>query len=211
MGATGPYVNGMANILRVKLRWTGLPGGNGYSIFHFKDFAAGEPAVGDADGAKGKVNTFVETIKGYIPPSVSMQVESEVEVLDESNGQLQNVLGGSVPQLWTGGGSDTLGWSAPTGAVVSWSTGGIRNGRRIRGRTFIVPLAGNAYENNGTLSGGFQMVVNMAATALRADSGTPDLGIWARPTATGASDGVWNVVTGHRNPDMAAILRSRRS
>lgn len=201
----------MATILRVKLRWTGLPGGTGYSIFHMRDFSAGEPTVTDSNNAKERVGQFIGQVKPFIPPTVNMQVETETEVIEEANGLMVNVLGGTAGPGASGLGSGTLGYSAPTGAVISWSTGGIRNGRRIRGRTFLVPLAGNAYQNDGTLEEGCMANLNAAAAALSSIVGTPDLGVYARPTAKGATDGVWHAVTGFRIPDMAAILSSRRS
>lgn len=201
----------MASILRAKLRWTGLPGGTGYSIFHFGEFSFGEPDVNTANAAKDRLGQFIGQIKPFIPPSVTMQVETELEVIESTNGLMTNVLGGTAGPGAAGLGSGTLGYSAPTGAVMSWSTGGIRNGRRIRGRTFIVPLAGNAYQNNGTLEEGCLTNLNAAAAALSSITGQPDLGVYARPTSKGATDGVWYAVTGFRIPDMAAILSSRRS
>lgn len=198
-------------MLRVKLRWTGLPGGLGYSVFHFRDFTGGTPTPADGDSAKARVNDYAFTIKGLIPPSVTLQVDSEAELIEDTNGKLVDVYGGSAPPTNGGSGSGTQGYSAPAGAVISWSTAGIRNGRRIRGRTFVVPLAGDAYENNGTLAPSALMVLGLAADTLRNPSGTPDLGVYARPTAPGANDGEWSVVTGHRIPDMAAVLRSRRA
>lgn len=200
----------MASILRVKLRWTGLPGGSGYSMFHMRDFSAGEPTVADANAAMARIQSFAGAIKGLLPPVIKLDVESEVEVLEETNGTMTNVLGGTplVQQLGTA--STTAGFSAPSGAVISWSTPGVRAGRRVRGRTFIVPMSNEAYDVDGSLKTSPLATLNSAATALRDAALQPDLGIWARPTAPGASDGIWYAVTGHRVPDMAAVLRSRR-
>jgi hypothetical protein len=201
----------MATLLRVKLKWSGLPGGIGYSLFHMRDFSTGEPTLADANGAIGKVDNFINTIKPLIPPVVSMVVESEVEVIEETNGQMQTVLGGTSLGTEFGMASGTAGYSAPVGAVISWSTGGVRNGRRVRGRTFVVPLSNEAWDTDGTLKSTALTTLNAAATSLRDIGGSPDLGVYARPTSAGATDGIWYAATGHRVPDMAAVLRSRRS
>lgn len=201
----------MATILRVKLRWTGLPGGNGYSMFHMRDFSAGEPTVADANSAIGRIDMFASAIKGLLPPVVTLEVESECEVLEETTGQMQTVLGGTSLGSMVGTASSVAGYSAPAGAVISWSTPGVRNGRRVRGRTFLVPLSNEVWDTDGSLKSGALATINGAATTLRGASGTPDIGVWARPSGPGATDGIWYAVTGHRVPDMAAVLRSRRS
>lgn len=200
----------MASICRIKLRWSGLPGGIGYTMFHMRDFSAGEPTVADANAALLRITNYAENIAAYLPQKVTLQAEAEVEVLEETNGQLITVLGGTTQVIKTGAAASTVGWAAAAGAVISWSTPGVRNGRRVRGRSFIVPLATTSYDTDGTLTPAVVAGLNTAATTLRDGAGTLDLGIYARPTGPGATDGVWYAVTGHRVPDMSAILRSRR-
>ena len=48
-------------------------------------------------------------------------------------------------------GSGQGGFAAGVGARVVWETGAVRNGRRVRGSTFVVPIWSSAYETNGTL------------------------------------------------------------
>lgn len=201
----------MASILRVKLRWTGLPGGSGYSMFHFRDFAAGEPTDADASSAAARITNYAENLSELLPNAVTLQTESTVEVIEETNGQLVNFLTAPAQVAKQGITSSTVGWAAAAGAVISWSTNGVRNGRRVRGRSFVVPLANTSYDTDGSLTATTVTKLNTTATTLRDGAGTPDLGVYARPTAPGANDGIWYAVTGHRVPDMSAILRSRRS
>lgn len=200
----------MASIIRVKARWTGFQGAPGYSVFHFRDFSAGEPVKADADGAVSRIRTFFQSFSPYIPAGTTVQVESDVEVLEETDGTLTNVLGATAVSAVPGTASGTASYAAAVGAVVTWRTGGIRNGRRIRGRTFLVPLSSTAFAPDGTLAVAFINTLEPGATALINGTGTPDLGVWARPSGPGATDGVWNVVTSYSIPDMGAVLRSRR-
>jgi hypothetical protein len=95
--------------------------------------------------------------------------------------------------------------------VISWSTAGVRNGRRIRGRNFIVPLSNEAWDIDGKIKQVAYGSLQTAADALITGSDVTRLQVWARPTAPGATDGETAVVTSYRIPDMSAILRSRRS
>lgn len=203
----------MAPIYRVKLAWTGFTGGPGYSIFHFRDFDT-EPGAGlnvaGAQAAVDRVDTFIQAINNYIPNTVYMRSEPDVEVLEESNGQLQEIYQTSPLDQLRGAATTTIGYSAASGAVINWRTNGIRNGRRVRGRTFLVPLASSAYQGNGSLVDVALTAIRGAADALSATGGSPDLGVWARPSAPGANDGDWFVVAAANVPDMAAVLRSRR-
>lgn len=203
----------MAPILRVKALWTGFNGAPGYSVFHFRDFTTGEdgfPADSEALAAAQKVTTFFDTFKGYIPRVASIRVESELELIEETTGQMIDIVSITAPAAVSGGALSATTYSAASGAVVNWRTQGVRNGRRVRGRTFIVPLAGDAYENNGTLASAALTQLRTAADALIAPGTSPDLGVWARPTSAGASDGNWFVANSAFVPDMAAVLRSRR-
>lgn len=191
-------------LLRVKARWTGFSGAPGYSIFHFNAFDDGSTT--ESQNAANAVRSFFFAINGLLPQAVTVTVDSSVDVLDENSGTLTNIVGVAPPPAVVG--MNTGSFSAPTGAVVHWTTGGVRNGRRVRGKTFLVPLAVVIYQNDGTLNTGNVATITTAAQALIDDANTA-LVVYGRPTA-GATDGVAHVVTGMRVPDMAAVLRSRR-
>lgn len=200
----------MASIMRVKMKWSGFSGAPGYSVFHMRDFGDVEPTAADAQSAAAKVNQFALEVSSYLPSVVTLQVQSDVEVLEESNGMLNTVhsVTGMTPKLGTAPAATTF--AAAVGGVITWRTPGIRNGRRIRGRTFLVPFASTAFQSDGTLAATTVSGLGICATNLIEAAGNGDLGVWARPTAPGATDGVWHAVTGFSVPDMGAVLRSRR-
>jgi hypothetical protein len=200
----------MATILRVKMRWQGFTGAPGYSVFHMRDFTTEEPDNTDAQAAVDRIDTFAQTISGLMPYQSSLVVSNDVDVLEDTTGEMINVLSAVADAPHASGMPNTATFAGPVGAVITWRTGGVRNGRRIRGRTFLVPLVSAAFDNTGAVQSAAAATIAGAATALADASGTPDLGVYARPSGPGATDGQWTAVTGYSIPSFGAVLRSRR-
>lgn len=190
-------------IYRVTVQWTGFQGAPGYSNFHFTEQVS-DP--GPRDGYD-RVWDFLNEINSLFPTDVHYLAEGEVAILDETTGMItdyQTVAENPTP----GNGGATGGYSAASGAVVTWNTAGVRNGRRVRGRTFLVPLGGNAYQSDGTLTPDTISTINDGASLLVGEGFDSGFAIFSRPS-NGQDGGVYPV-TGFRVPDMAAVLRSRR-
>lgn len=199
----------MAQMAKVTINWTGFPGGPGYSNLYFRDFSGtGAVDQGIVDGAVAKVQDWLSFWRNRLPTSVKTGVDPTVEAIEETTGELQGFWTATVAA--PAGGLGVASFSAPSGACVSWYTSTVRNGRRMRGRTFIVPLDTVSYENDGTLIESIITAAPAVNNAMIADSGAGDLGIWARPSAPGASDGQWALVTAARLNDRPAMLTSRR-
>lgn len=200
----------MSTLLRVKMRWSGFVGGPGYSIFHMRDQLDSTPEdLTAVNAALTKVQAFANGIKSVVAHTVTLQVENDVEVIETTTGQLQNVISGTA-QTAVVSTASTATYSGATGAVITWRTAGVRNGRRVRGRTFLVPIGGSLYQTDGTLGPTTITTLGTAAAAFIDLAGDADMGIWARPTAPGATDGVWFPCSTFTVPDMAAVLKSRR-
>lgn len=190
-------------ISRITAVWSGFTGAPGYTSFHFAAFGGGD--VMDAEVAR--VRAFFSQLNPILPSSVRVQVQQETEVIDETTGVLIDYGAASDPvTVVEGNGGNS--YSAPSGGLVSWNTGTVVNGRRLRGRTFVVPLATAAYQEDGTLTPVAVAALEDAAEALIGDGSGPQLVVWSRPNNGGA--GATGVVTGYRVPDLAAVLRSRR-
>lgn len=196
-------------MLKVKARWSGFNGSPGWTNFFFRDFSAGPMDQAMADAAAAKMTAYFSTVKAQLPVVVKVRVQSDVEVIEETTGALQSIF--TVPaqaeQTGTAAGGT---YAGPVGAVTNWRTGGVRNGRRVRGRTFLVPAASNVFDGDGTLTAVALANLQTAALNLTDGTGAADFGVYARPSAPGASDGVWYVATSYTVADMAAVLRSRR-
>ena len=203
----------MTEILRVKSEWTGFNGAPGYTNLFFRDFTSDGPGgetatVENASAAVDRVRGFFGALADLFPDDVTITPESAVDVLEAETGDLLDSLtatsGGSVR------GTNTGGYMAAAGASISWRTAGIRNSRRILGRTFLVPLASANFNTTGSLIPAVQQTIQTAANALLNPAGTPDLGVWARPTTKDGNDGVWFVARQATVPSSGSILRSRR-
>lgn len=193
----------MAIIQRVRISWTGFLGGPGVSTFYFSETAV--PNSG--------LRTFFNGVSTYLPNVVTINFPQAGDKIESTTGE---IVGG-----WTAGpttpvtGQVAAGpYSGASGACVDWLTNSIVGGRRPMGRTFLVPLAANAYQSDGT-------ILEAARTALTSDAVnlvaafTPNMLVWSKPKEDPAGvvirPGAASPVVGARVPDLAVVLRSRRS
>lgn len=199
----------MATIARLTVNWTGFAGGPGFSAFHFAPAAGPDVTQAVVNDAVTRLDTYLNAWNAKIPPSVSSRINSTVELINDADGKLISFMTGTSFARASGTGSGN--YSAAAGAVNNWYTAGVRNGRRVRGRTFIVPLAGSALGPDGTIDEATLGTLRSASTALHAPSaGASKLCIWSRPSSKGATDGISYDVISSSIPDKTAILRSRR-
>lgn len=171
--------------------------GAAVSVLHF----AGD--VGPPDPA-AIADAFV-TLAPAIPAGVTMTVPGTGDVIEDTTGDLVDV--------WTAAGGETVLASgaataaAGVGVCVNWLTGGIINGRRLRGRTFVVPITSTAFDSTGTITAPALSTFGSFANELMAAS---PLAVWHRPTTVGGSDGNSYGVTSNRIKDKVSFLSSRR-
>lgn len=198
----------MAQLARIKINWTGFVGAPGYTNLYFRDPGSATMSQSVVNAAVTATDTWLDAWKSLVPPVVSFVIDPNVEVIDENTGTLVALFTGTPATTRLGTGTGV--YSAATGAVVNWKTIGIRNGRVMRGRTFMVPLIGTAYDAAGSLDNTKLGTIRTATATFTSSFGTSSLVVWGRPTTSGGTNGVAAVVTGFNIPDMAAVLRSRR-
>ena len=191
-------------LYRVKAQWSGFTGAPGFSVFHFDGPDSGTSS--DPTKCVAAVAAFFGNLQDRFTRNVKIQVQSTVELIDTPTGDLLEFFDTPTPPVMTG--LESGGYSAVSGANVSWLTNTVRNSRRVRGRTFLVPLASACYQDDGTLMQATIDDLNSAASNLRSE--TLSLMVYGRPSGKGATDGIAAAVTGHRVTDKAAVLRSRR-
>lgn len=183
---------------RVKVVWSSFSGAPGYSTFYINSTVL-DPTP---------IRTFFDSLKAYIPTGTIITTPGLGDTVDEATGLIIGTWVGTTPATVTCTGSVASGYSAASGFVVEWLTGTVINGRRPLGKTYIVPAAPIAYATDGTLSTTPLAAFQTAATALTTALGS-DFKVWHRPVA--GAGGVAVAVVGSRIPDMAAVLRSRRT
>lgn len=203
------------SVFRVKTRWT-IPGaGTAYSVMHFTGDDGFEPTDTDAAGAVTRVGAFFQTIAPILPAVVQVQVEGTIDILDTPTGNLTGALNGGNPGAIQGGAASGASWAAPAGACITWTTGQVRTvaskPRRVRGRTFLVPVSTAAYDVNGNFTQQALDSLNAAAVNLRNNASGPEFVVYGRPGLNDTPAGMVAFVSGHKITDQVAILRSRRS
>lgn len=184
----------MASIYRIACKWENFTGAPGYSVF----YAVASPT----STLRGQIGGLFGQVSQYLPNGLTVTIPDQGDILEETTGQITgtwNELSGAVVATGSSGAS----YAGSAGAVINWKTAAVVNGHRVRGRTFLVPLA-SGYETNGTLTTACRGALQTAANAVTFGS----LGIWHRPV--NGSGGSWHQITSAVVPDMAAVLRSRR-
>jgi hypothetical protein len=190
-------------VARTRTVWNGITGAPGYTELSF--ITDGTTPTEGAACISATVDFFT-SVSALVATTTNFSVDSEISFFNEATGALEEITAVSPAPDNLGGGFGSQG-PGPTGAVIGWSTGGINWGRRVRGRTFIVPLAAGCYQSDGTLTSGTVTQLSSAATDLVADADT-EFGVWSRPRDN-VGGAAFPVLT-WRVPDMAAVLRSRR-
>lgn len=194
----------MADLARVNVAWQNFPGAPGLSQFFFANTAM-QTSV-DA------LRTFFDAVKATIPTGTTITVPGTGDLVDEATGTITGTWSVTTPPTvitCTGAGA----YAGNAGLVVHWLTPTVIRGRRVRGRTFLVPQVATSYETNGSISASVLTTVNAAAAALLTNVGS-NFRIWSRPQpatpAHPAYSGGNGNVNAYRVPDLAVSLRSRR-
>lgn len=191
-------VHAMVDLARVRVSWQGWPGSPGVSTFYLTD----SPTQLHIDA----IRAFFNSIAGSLPTGLTVTVPASGDVIDDASGLIVDSWAVVTPPTVVTG-TGTGNYAGNAGAVVHWLTSTVLNRRRIRGRTFLVPLVATAYDTAGSLSTTMISTLSAAATTMTSALGT-NFRVWHRPANGGA--GASAVVTGFRVPDLAVSLRSRR-
>lgn len=183
---------------RVLVRWSGGPvKGAAVNVLSF----AAEGGAPDP----GAIKTAYQSMTSVIPASVTVSVDGAGDTYDDATGELVGTWNVGDPVSFVGTAPSDVA-AAGVGACVTWNTGLIVAGRRLRGRTFLVPLSVSAYAQDGTFIPGVLTALTAFGNGMLAAG---PLGVWHRPTAAG-NDGAASGVTSFRISDKVAVLTSRR-
>jgi hypothetical protein len=178
--------------------WNGAPG-------YMSLYCQGTDTVAIQDFANA-FRAWIDAIKGQFPTSVQFAWRSDYRQVNEITGDLVTIGAlGVVPSVVNGAG--TADFNAGAGASVNWLTADSAGSRLRTGRTYLVPLGGNAYESNGTLTPAGLVVLRAAAAAFVVTTGGTHV-VWKRPV-DGAGGAISEVIASRVN-DIGALLKSRR-
>lgn len=190
----------MPEVGRIVTQLSGFTGGPGYSVMHF----FGDPySPSTAQDNVEDVAAFWNAVADRLATGTTFSVQPDVHVVDEASGALVRVETTTPPAqgIFAGGAA----YSAGVGACASWNTAAVHGSKQLRGRTFIVPLAGDQYDTTGTIG-------SIGLADMRAAAGTlaavANFGVYGRPIA--GAGGEWAGCTGGTVRDHVAWLSSRR-
>lgn len=190
----------MASIIRHTAVWTGSPGLPGYTQL-YQSHTTGQGT--DAQVGHDAVHDLFEALAALIPEEITVTVDPLYQIIDAVTGETTGEFVVGTPAAVTAG-EYVGGWASQVGVLIEWVTGTFLNGRRLRGRTYLVPL-GATTETDGTLPA--TTVQTVAAAAANVVNSTIPFVVWHRPV--NSSGGSTSNITGAQGTDRAAILRSR--
>lgn len=188
---------------RLVLEWAGAGVvGRAVTVLHFDGTEDAAPPV-------AAVKAAFEAGKLLFPGGMTITVPNAGDSIDDTDGTLDGVWSS------TGGGvvnaSGSVGTAAGVGVCIGWSTGAIVSGskgpRKLRGRTFLVPIARQYFDSDGTLMTEGMVLAQGIANSLQASGG---LAVWHRPTTPGGINGTSGAVLSNKVRDRVAYLSSRR-
>lgn len=181
-------------------KWTGTGGGTGYTRWHWQ----GNLTSAEVTQKLNLTKTFFTAIATLIPTPVAVGFDGLAQEYDDAGVLTKEV---SVTPPTSVVGSAGPNFLSVIGAVVNWQTGVFNpNGRRIRGRTYLVPLGTSIAATNGGLTSSAVSTIASAANAVIADL-IPFVVV--RKTATGDFVGITGI-TAAQVSGKVAILTSRR-
>jgi hypothetical protein len=193
--------------MRHRYLWSGFPGQPGFTYLYGAD--AGNPGDFALQTRAFLLDiTKVASDGDSLPSGLKIQGDAFVDLIDEQTGHMMSASPVTAPLVITGAGSGS--YAGPCGIAVTWITNGFEGDppRRVRGRTFLVPLAGNVHDSDGTVGSSFLTQARTAASTYLAGAITPV--VWHRPTSPGGSDGSLHPIVSSQITDKQAVLRSRR-
>jgi hypothetical protein len=194
-------------IAQIRTAWEGGPSSPGLTVMNVE-----YTGTGDLSAALAAVRAFWNANVARIPDEFTLQVEGLVNLYSEVNGQLSGEFyagAGATPAPVLG--TYTGGYAHGVGLRVDWLTSDIRNGRRVTGRSYLVPSGTNAFTTDGLLDATTVTAVSNAAQTLidtLETAGTP-LVVWSRPSVA-YPVGEYTPVVSLRVPSKVAVLRGRR-
>lgn len=150
------------------ISWTGIVGQPGYTIFY---------ASGNAN-VQAQLAPFFDAMKLYFPASVRIAIPNTGDIIEEADGRKTGTWGSGSTSVISGTGIGT--YSPASGALIKWGTSAFQRGRRVVGRTFLVPLTTSAYDANGQVAATATAAIQAAATSFITTSGGV-LSVWHRP------------------------------
>jgi hypothetical protein len=196
----------VTDIARVRTTITGMEGGTGLGTAYFAN--AGTIDAATALECAKRVRAFWNSIATEIVSPISLQVQSQVDVLTAESGTLNNSFGVAAQAVVVGGAANPPVPGAAQG-LVQQHTGALIAGRRVIGRINVPGIVASDNVAPGVPSSTLQTRLGTAGALLNTLILTACSNIvWHRPKA--GAGGAAVLVTSFTGSNKWATLRSRR-
>src|SRR5262245_60702360 len=198
----------MPTVYRVTAVWSGFIGAPGYSKFSFGDLTDASLRQAAVD----RVAALFTQTRSWLQTSWSVQVQQSIDQFDMETGLLTGTSTAATKPPVVNGLASAVAYAGGSGYCITWNTGLIYNGRRVRGRTFRAPTV-RCLDTDGTLTSSALTNIGGAADTFIGPS-APRPAIWAK--IFGGADGKTQVggalapIDSYKLRDGASQLRSRR-
>lgn len=188
-------------VFQYRPEWTGFSGAPGVSVFNAR--LSGAALSTGPQQLADDIATYYIGMSGQLPDDVTIRFPSEVIEMDTTTGVMTAIHAINPPASVSG--TQAGPYAAPCGARVDWNTDAVVAGKRLRGRTYWVPITSAAYEADGTITTAFRDLLVLGGNNLVASlENIGSLAVWSR------THGILADVTSVSAPDRVAVLRSRR-
>lgn len=197
----------MAVILRVRTVLSYGSGGPGLHTAYFLPGTVGG-STADATDVVGRVRAMFQSQITAFSNSMFIQVSTDVAAIEATTGMLTGNFSAAAAALVTGTGGASQEITAAM-ILVRSRTNSVINGRAVRGRWYIGPVAATSTNPLGGVITTLVTSWNASANATIAPAGTTSAPVvWHRPTTLNA--GTHAPVTSFSTWDQYAVMRSRR-
>lgn len=198
------------SLVRVQTTWTGVAG----SPYYTNLYAIGPLTTNNGEDLAAAWFTFLGSLSGTLSGGMVATIDPELLEFNETDGAVTGAATRTTSIVNFSATGDVL--PRANQLLLQWTTNGIVNNRRVRGRTFLPGALESHNSSAGTPLTVLGTPVNSAIAALLTTM-SGRMRIWAQPhTATPEKPkpvtrpgSAWPVQTGAIAPYWA-ILRSRR-
>lgn len=183
--------------------WSGGPGlGTQYFVTPLQDAAAALRC------ATYVHDLWATALSGMFVNSVALTVQPEVDVLDSATGAITNTFSVAPPAVVAGAGGPNIAPPA-LAALLKLGTDTFVAGRRVRGRSYLSPLADGVIGLDGEI---LPAIANGKGAVLEVMNAATEPGdlwvVWHRPKLK--LGGLAAPITSTSMPTKIAVLTSRR-
>lgn len=134
----------------------------------------------------GPLSTLAGVIKNYVPPDFTLRVLNTGRLIDETNGKMTGVWSNGLETSVVGVGAGS--YAPAAGLQTKWNTNQFKDGHRVAGMSYWVPLNNGAFTTTGIGLGTVVNAINAASTQFITDMAASFV-IWSRPLFVLDADG----------------------